>query len=382
MDKTAFLTDDLHKRKSNNQYRILKEMTKIHGIEVQCEGRTLVNFCSNNYLGLADHPVLKEKAIEAIQEYGVGAAASRYVCGNFSYHSEVEEKIAQLTGFEAALLFNTGYQGNLTIASALLNRHSVIFIDKSCHNSLVNGAKLTGAKIVRYPHSDYGYLERSLEKFGDVRKMIMTESLFSMDGDIADLDRLIHLSEAQGALLYVDDAHTVGVMGERGMGLCAGKEGVDLALGTFGKGAGVFGAYVACSQKMRDYLVQFCPGVIYSTALPPALIGAIDAALDIIPTMTNEREALFENAEMLKETLQLMDCTVGPTNSHIIPIILGSEAKALMLESWLWQHGILAPAIRPPTVPPNQARVRLSLSTSHNQGHIQRLINALQSFKS
>lgn len=330
-------------------------------------------------MGLAGEHTLKQRAIEYIQRYGTGAGASRLVCGNHSYHVEAEAKIAALMETETALLFNSGYQANLTLLAAVANRDSLIFSDKNNHHSLLQGANASGAKVMRYGHQDLNHLERLLKKADpNRRKWIVTESIFSMDGDLPDLEALIALSEKYSCLIYLDDAHATGVIGNNGMGMGSGKQGIEIVMGAFGKAGGVSGAFAACSQQMKRYLIQCCAGLIYSTAMPPSVIGAIDAALELIPQYDNERMKLHETASCIRKELQKSGFNTGSSTSQIIPVITGSESSALDLSSYLEEQGILALAIRPPTVPAGSSCVRFSISAKHSAEHVQRLLHALQ----
>lgn len=378
--KTKFLTEYVEKRKIDNQQRQLRTLEAVGDVEVICDGRRLINFCSNNYLGLAGHPILKQRAIDYINLYGTGATASRLICGNHNYHIQTETKIASLMGSESALLFNSGYQANLTLLPALADRHSLIFSDKHNHNSLVQGAKASGAKVTRYPHNNLDHLEKLLKMASEqtnTKKWIVTESIFSMDGDCCDIDRLFDLSEKYSALLYLDDAHATGVVGHNSMGLGSGKRSIDIVVGAFGKAGGVSGGFVACSQAMRDYLIQCCAGLIYSTAMSPAVVGAINGALEMIPCIDNERKQLHEKALYLRTKLQQLGFNIGQSTTHIIPLIIGSESRAMQLAALLEEQGILALAIRPPTVPEGSSCIRLSVSSKHTSEHLQYLIKVL-----
>lgn len=380
-DKTQYFIDYIEKRRQEERQRQLRTLAAVDKVEVQYNGRSLINFCSNNYLGLAHHPHLKQRAIDYIHQYGTGASASRLVCGNFHFHEDAEAKIASLMQYEAALLFNSGFQANLTLLPALADRHSLILADKHNHNSLLQGALASGAKVVRYRHNDLEHLEKLLQGATQglyTRKWIVTESIFSMDGDCSDIDALLALSEKFSALLYIDDAHATGVAGMNGMGLCSGRSNIDIAVGAFGKAAGASGAYAVCSRLIRTYLLQCCAGIIYSTALPPSVVGAIDGALETIPNLEKERKTLHAYAASLRSALHHLGFDIGTSTTHIIPIIMKTEKSTLALAEWLEQHGILAIAIRPPTVPEGNSCVRLSLSSMHTQQHLDQLLNALQ----
>lgn len=343
--------------------RALKRVIPHPDGTLEWQGKTLINLSSNDYLGLRHHPHLKAGAIAYIEKYGVGVGSSRLVSGNHPYHEHLEERLARMTGYEAALILNTGYQANLTILAALAERDTLLLLDHNCHNSLIEGARLSGAEWHRFRHQDFEHLKRLLAS--PKKKVIVSESLFSMDGDFTDLDALEEIAREFGAELYVDDAHAVGVYGVQGLGLTA-QRGIDYVLGTFGKAFGSFGAYLLCSHEARDFLIQRCKGLIYTTALPPMIVGAVEAALDLIPAMEEERRYLKELARTIRSDLTKCGYDIGHSTSHIIPVIVGSEEEALEMERELFEAGFFAPAIRPPTVPPGKSRIRLSL-TAHRR---------------
>lgn len=340
---------------------------------------SLLDFTSFDYLSLAKHPLLKKNAEKYLHLYGVGSSGSRLTTGTKGYTVSIESKVAKLKGKEAALVMNSGYQANLSVIACLAGRNSVVYADGLCHNSLLMGAKLSEAKLVRFPHKDYRRLETLLQ--GEKKQaIVLTESLFGMDGDFADLDCLINLCTEYGALLYVDEAHATGIYGKKGAGLTEGKEGIDVVMGTFGKALGSFGAYIACSEEMKEYLVNFCGGLIYSTALPPPVMGAQEAALDLLPELEKERGELLTKALWTREKLLEEGWNTGKTTSQIIPIIIGGGEKALAIGEHLKNEGIHLHPIRPPTVPKGTARLRLSLCLHHTEKQIEQLINALRKF--
>lgn len=353
-------------------------------IEERCDGMLRqgvnrgIDFSSNDSLGLSGHPLLKQKSIQYTRDYGCGSSASRLITGNLSCFPKLEQKIAQLKGTESALILNSGYQANLTLLSALISRKSYVFADRLCHQSLLAGAQLGGGHLLRYRHNDYEHLEKMLALHArQPSKIIITESLFGMDGDCIDLERLIDIKQRYDALLYIDEAHATGILGSQGRGLAAARAEVDVAMGTFSKAFGSFGAYVACSLKMKDYFINCCGGFIYSTALPPPVLGAIDAALDLVPRMDPERRELMWKASYLRQRLQDNGWDCGASCAHIIPVFLGDEKKALHLSEQLVSKGLYVCAIRPPTVPFAQSRIRISLSARHTKEHIDALVQAL-----
>ena len=380
MEKYRFIEEELDRRKRQSLLRQLQTVTPLKGVDVRIKGQEVVNFSSNDSLGLSKHPLLTKRAIEFTKRYGTGATASRLICGNYDCFQVVEEKLAHLKGTEAALILNSGFQANVSILPALADRETLILSDQLNHNSIVQGALLSRCRILQFRHNDMAHLEELLKdnvNKGFSRRLIVTESVFSVDGDQSDMGSLVELARTFDGLLVVDEAHATGVLGRRGMGLCCGK-GVDLIIGTFGKACGSFGAYAACSHRLRDYLVNCCSGFIYSTAMPPPVIGSIDAALDLIPAMDKERKELHSKADFVRLHLQKLGWGTGASNTQIIPVMIGRETEALALSRHLENVGVLATALRPPTVPEGQSRIRLALSVTHTMEQLKYLI---QQFK-
>ncbi len=383
--KWKFIDKELEKRKSSNQERFLKRIEPIDSLYVRVNGKTLLNFASNDYLALSKHPLLQEYTIRFLKKFGCGATASRLVAGNFTCHEEIEEKLACLKHSETALLFNTGYQANISILPAIAGKETLIFSDRYNHYSLLQGASLSNARVFRYQHNDFDHLKKLLIRSSDypfhsMRKIIVTESIFSMDGDQSDLYQLKNLADEFDAILFVDEAHATGVFGSNGMGLTVDYP-VDLSMGTFGKAAGGFGAYLTCSRKMKQYLINCCGGIIYTTSLPPSVLGSICAALEIIPKMHLERSLLQKRARDLRESLQELGFSTAVSSSHIIPIIMPDEKRALDVSIWLENKGLFVPAIRPPSVPSHQSRLRISLTCALEDSHLSVLIDALRDWK-
>lgn len=383
--KYSFIDRELKTRRKQNQFRTLHAVTpQKDGVTIHKEGNKLINFCSNDYLGLSKHPKLVNRANEYAEKYGAGSTASRLITGTYAIHEQVEKKIAGTFQTEAALLFNSGFQANSTIIGTLTNRNSLVLADKLSHNSLLQGALLSRADLKRFEHNDLSHLEELLVGARDQsynRILIITETVFSMDGDRSDVAAVAGLADKHDALLFVDDAHAVGVWGENGLGLGYNIPDIDILLGTCGKALGSFGSYVACSQKMKDYLINYCPGFIYTTALPPAVIGAIDAAFDMIPQLNDERAAYHQNITTVNRRLRELGYDTGPSTTQIIPIIIGDETETLSLAEWLESQGMLASAIRPPTVPENSSRIRITLSSVHTERQINYLLQKLEEWK-
>lgn len=351
--------------------------------EVVRDGALLLNFSSNDYLGLSRHPLLAARAAEYAARLGTGSSASRLVCGTLEAHAAIEARLAALKGHEAAMLLASGWQANAAVLGALLRfagPHAVLFADELNHSSLVHGARLGAVKPVRFRHNDMAHLEGLLaaSAASQGQRFIVTESVFSMDGDRADIGRLRELADAYNAFLYVDEAHATGVLGIGGMGLCVGQPGIDLVMGTFSKALGGFGAYVAGSRALIDFLQNACAGFIYTTALPPPVLGSIQAALDLVPTLQAERAHLMHQAGRVREAFTALGIDTGASTTHIVPALVGDAANAMALATSLRKHGILAVAIRPPTVPHGGSRIRFALSAAHTEHAIDTMIEAMR----
>jgi 8-amino-7-oxononanoate synthase len=379
----ALFDEALAAAQARNRRRRLRPLEPLDGGRVRLDGRELVDLSSNDYLGLSRHPLLIERAREWAARLGTGSGASRLVRGSFEAHRQVEERIAAWKGAEAALLFASGWQANASVLPALLAAAEdqgppLVFADFLAHSSLRVGCRAGRVRPIRFRHNDLDHLENLLTDWSDKpgRRFILTESVFSMDGDRADLERLAEIAAHWDAFLYVDDAHATGVFGPAGAGLAAGK--ADLVMGTFSKAMGGFGAFVAGSRSLTDYLTGACSGFVYTTAPPPPVLGAMDAALELVPGMDAERAHLQRLAERLRGGLAEAGLDVGPSTTQIVPAILGGEAETLAMSSRLEAEGFLAVAIRPPTVPEGASRIRFSLSAAHTEADVERLLALLR----
>jgi len=349
--------------------------------EIRVDGRPYINFSSNDYLGLRFHAALIGRAKDWAETYGVGSGASRLVTGNLDLFAPIEAKVARLKHKPAALVMASGFQTNAAVIQALLDRtvlgaEPLVFADRLNHASMHFGCQAAGVRQIRYRHGDASHLGELLSQYqGDSRpRFILTESVFSMDGDVAPLADIAALARAHEACLIVDDAHATGILGEGGAGLSAEA---DIVIGTFSKALGSFGGFVASTETVRDYLVNRCAGLIYSTALPPPVLGAIDAALDFVPGMNVERAGVACLAERFRAGAEGAGLDTGASTTQIVPVILGSAETALAISLRLRQAGLWVTSIRPPTVPAGTARLRLAFTAAHHESDIDRLLDVL-----
>ena len=372
MNKLNFFDDELFGLEKKGLYRTLRTCSKFKSSKLVLDGKELINFSSNNYLGLADDPILKEAACKAIEKYGCGSTASRLMCGNLALNEELEKRIAGFKRTEAALIFSSGYMANIGVISALMGRQDVIFADKYNHASLVDGCVLSRAKLIRYPHKDVKKLEQILKNTGKyVRRLIVTDSVFSMDGDIAPLPEIVELAKQYDCMVMIDDAHATGVLGKTGRGSLEyfgiPEEAVDIHMGTFGKALGSFGAYVAWSRRLIEFLINKARSFIFTTALPPSVIGSVIVAISILEMDNTRIKILNKNASYFRNQLRKEGFNILDTKTQIIPLIIGENNKAIQFSEFLMQNGIFAVAIRPPSVPLNTARIRFSITAAHSK---------------
>ncbi len=341
------------------------------GGKVRVGGQVLLNLSSNDYLGLAQDPRVIAGAQTAAARWGAGSGASRLVAGHYGLHEAVEQQLAEFKGTEAAVIFSTGYAANLGVISALAGPGDIIFCDRLNHASIYDGVKLAGAKLVRFPHRDLDRLEKELQKAeGTGRRLIITDSVFSVDGDLADLAGLAVLKERYGAWLMIDEAHATGVLGARGAGLAEAlglTSRVDIHMGTFSKALGSLGGYVAGDRRLIDYLHNRARSFIYSTGIAPPVLGAIGAALEIVAREPERRAYLLKESEKFRRGLKAAGLDTLGSDTQIIPVLVGENARTLEFAARLRERGLMAVALRPPTVPPGRARVRFSLSAAHSR---------------
>ena len=377
-----FIGAELQELKRQGLYRRLRRVEGEQGPTLNLDGQEVLNFSSNNYLGLANHPALRAAAKEAIERYGCGSGASRLISGNMTLHEELEAKIAALKGTEAALVFNSGYQANIGVLSALAGEGDVILSDALNHASIVDGCRLSRATVVVYPHCDLGVLEDGLKNASArIRKLIVTETLFSMDGDEAPLAEIVNLAERYGAMVMVDEAHATGVFGPNGAGVVA-KLGlgnrVPVQMGTLGKALGAFGAYVAGSRELRELLINRSRSFIFTTSLPPAVMAMAIAAIDLVYKEPQRRLALWHNCRALRDGLKKLGFSLGESQSQIQPLVIGDAQKCMDFSERLLQKGVFAQGIRPPTVPPGTSRLRITLMATHTHENLHRALKAFE----
>ncbi len=376
------LEAELAERRAAGLYRRRRMLDSAQGVETVVDGRRVVSFCGNDYLGLAAHPALRAAATRAIERYGVGSGASHLVNGHHRLHDECERRLAEFCGRDRALLFGSGYAANLSIAAALLGRHDQLFEDRLNHASLIDGARLSRAQVLRYRHNDAKQLADLLAGAGAARRrLIVTDGVFSMDGDVADLDQLSRLAEHHDAWLQVDDAHGFGVLGKRGGGLLEqaslDQHRVPILIATLGKALGTAGAFVAGSEALIETLVQHARPYVYSTASPPALAAATVAALELVETEAWRRQKLHDNIDRLRRRATEFGIELMPSATAIQPLVIGDNEMALRLSDELFEHGYHVAAIRPPTVPAGSARLRITLSAAHEATQVDGLMDTL-----
>ncbi len=365
--------------------RRLMIVESYNGPYITINGRKLLLMCANDYLGLAGHPALREAACAAMNRYGFGSGASRLVSGTSALHRELEQKIALFKGTEAALAFNSGYAANTGIIPAIAGEGDVILSDSLNHASIIDGCRLSKAEVKVYRHCDVTHVEDLLKKsFSAHRTLIVTDGVFSMDGDIAPLRELASLAEKYGSVLMVDDAHATGVLGDTGRGTTehfglAGQ--VPVQMGTLGKALGSFGAFAAGGRALIDYLVNRSRSFIFSTALPPMVCAASIAALDIVDREPERRKKLQENRERFVQGLLSLGVAVTDSETPIVPLMIGGSEQAVMVGEKLLEYGIYAAAIRPPTVPVGTARIRTAITATHTAEDIDNALGIFDRLK-
>lgn len=368
MGDLAFLATALDAIKERDLFRRLRYLQGAQTPRVQLEGKEAILLSSNNYLGLADHPALREAAIRALERYGCGAGASRSVSGTTELHRELEERIARFKGSEAALILSTGYMANIGLLTTLVGEGDLIVSDELNHASIVDGCRLARAEVWVYRHRAMDHLEALLKRSSHRRRLIVTDGIFSTEGAIAPLPEIRQLADRYGALVMVDDAHATGVLGREGRGTgehfdMMGR--IEIQMGTLGKALGGFGAYVAGTQDFIDYLINCCRTFIYTTAIPPAVAAMALAALEIVEKEPQRRARLWENTAYFRSGLQNLGFDLGGSETPICPVFIGDNALTMEADRRLMARGVFAQGIRPPSVPAQGARLRTTLMATH-----------------
>jgi len=377
----ASLSEELAQRREAHLYRSRQVLQSPQGVEINIEGRQLLNFCSNDYLGLANHPKLIAAFCQAANEYGVGSGAAHLITGHSEHHHRLEEELAAFTQRPRALLFSTGYMANLGVVSALAGQGDAVFEDRLNHASLLDAGLLSRARLQRFTHLDSDDLQSKLSQSKAKQKLIVSDGIFSMDGDMADAAGLAKAASEHNAWLMIDDAHGLGVLGQSGGGTLEeyqlGVDEVPILMGTFGKAFGTFGAFVAGEEALIETLIQQARSYIYTTALPPAVAAATREALKLIQTEGWRREHLQALITQFRQGAKQRGLSLMASNSAIQPLMIGDSERAVTLSESLKAAGLLISAIRPPTVPQDTARLRITLSANHQPEHVERLLDAL-----
>jgi predicted pyridoxal phosphate-dependent acyltransferase len=380
--KDAFFRDEIKDLKKRGLYRELRTIEGEQDSSVVMDGKRVLMFSSNNYLGLANHPGLKKASIDAALGYGTGSGASRLISGNMEIHRALEKELALFKGADRALLFSSGYHANVGVISALTREGDLILSDEFNHASIIDGCRLSKAEVKVYKHVDMNSLQRMLRgSSGFRRRLIVTDSVFSMEGDIAPLPDIVDLAERYSALVMVDDAHGTGVLGEKGKGAIEhfGLGGrVEIQMGTLGKALGSFGAYVAGSEDLIDYLVNKARSLLYTTALPPSVCGAALAALKILGERPDLISQLRNNTTYFKKGMRDLGYLIPERETPIIPLVLGDPSVTMEMAQCLLDEGVYVQGIRPPTVPDGTSRLRITLMTTHTKEQLDFSLRAFE----
>jgi len=367
--------------KRQGLFRFRRVVETPQSIFLQIDGKKILNFCSNDYLGLANHPEIIKAFKQAVDDYGVGSGSAHLICGHSKAHQQLEEELADFTGREKSLLFSTGYMANLGVISALIGQGDAVFEDRLNHASLLDGGLISDARFHRYLHNDLSSLQTHLKRNDSIKRLIVTDGVFSMDGDLASLTDLVAIAKQMNACLMVDDAHGISVLGEKGGGLLEHKgltqNDVPVLMGTLSKGFGTFGAFVAGSEELIELLIQKARTYIYTTALPPAIAEATRASLKRVINDTWRRDKLKQLSERFRKGAQQLNLNLIESQSAIHAVIIGDSRHTVGISAALLKAGILVSAIRPPTVPLGSARLRITLSAMHEDQHIDRLLESL-----
>ena len=376
-----YISDELNAIKKSGLYRELNIVEGAQGTHLEIKGKTYLSFCSNNYLGLANNPLVIKAVKDAVEKYGWGTGASRLVSGNMRMHEALEDEISRFKGKEASIVFPTGYMANLGTISSLVSKGDLAICDKLNHASIIDGCRLSGADFRVYPHCDMEKLENILKKSTKYpRKLIVTDTVFSMDGDIAPLPDIVRIAHKYEAMVMADEAHGTGVFGENGRGVVEHfnlSKKVSIVMGTLSKAVGSLGGYVSGDADLINFLRNKARPFMYTTALPPAVCAASIAGIKLIRKNPSLRKSLWNNVRYLKKELDLLNFNLIPSESPIIPILIGDAKKAVDMSKLLYKKGILIPAIRPPTVPTRSSRLRMTVMSTHTRKDLERLLEVL-----
>jgi 8-amino-7-oxononanoate synthase len=377
------LADNLHQRKLAGRYRQQRTREGEQGIEVVIDGKKLLSFCSNDYLGLANHPALKKAFIAAVEQDGVGSGAAHLLTGHSRHHAELELALADFTGQQRVLLFSSGYQANLGLIDGLMNRGDVTIQDKLNHASLLDGGRLSAAEVLRYRHADMAGLATRLQQSEHANnRLIISDGVFSMDGDIAPLPELISLAQQYNTGVMIDDAHGFGVLGKTGRGTVQhwqiSPEDMPIEMGTFGKAFGTSGAFIAADEVVIESLIQQARTYVYTTAQPAAIAAATIVSLQLVQDENWRREKLQALIAQFRKGAHALGLDLMPSLTAIQPVIIGDEKQAIKIGQALEIKGLLVGVIRPPTVAEGSARLRITLSANHDEQHVKQLLDALE----
>jgi len=366
---------------SQGLYPYFRVIESAQDPEIMMGGRKMIMIGSNNYLGLTNHPGVKEAAIEAIKKYGTGCAGSRFLNGTLDIHVNLEEKLARFIRKEAALIFSTGFQVNLGVISALVGKDDAALIDKMDHASIIDGCRLSFGEIKKFKHNDMADLERLLKEYEDRDKLIIVDGVFSMEGDIANLPEIVSLAKKYGARVMVDDAHGIGVLGKTGRGTAEHfglEDDVDLVMGTYSKSLASIGGFIAGSAEVIHYIKHFARSLIFSASPPPASVASVSKALDIIDSEPWRRELLWKNTKKMFKGFKDLGFKVGPSQTPIIPIVAGEDEKAFTMAMMLQEEGIFANVAVSPAVPNGKALIRTSYMATHTDEHLDKVLAAFK----
>jgi 8-amino-7-oxononanoate synthase len=380
-DKCSKIYEQTEELKSSGYYFFFRKLETPQDSEVVVNGKRLIMIGSNNYLGLTNHPRVKEAAIKAIEKYGTGCAGSRFLNGNLEIHEELEHKLARFFRKESVLIFATGYQTNLGTISALLGRNDVAIIDKYDHASIIDGCRLSFGQVKKFRHNDMKDLERVLEGVKGKGKLIIVDGIFSMEGDITDLPSIVKLAKAYDARVLVDDAHGVGVLGEGGRGTAehfALENQVDLIMGTYSKSLAAIGGFIAGSKEVINFIKHMGRSMIFSASLPPSLVASVSTAIDIIEEVPQLRTQLWKNTHKMLQGYRALGFDTGTSETPIVPVIIGDNMKVYSMCKLLFENGVFVNAVVNPAVPPGRELLRTSYMATHTEDQLDKVLDAFK----